>query len=268
MNNNCYKFEKIIYNDPIFENTIDATYIIHLEGNGRLEHILNQLEKYHLTRVVYIVYNKGYKKCKKTESIINSARDLVDSYITIFNHAQNLNNILILEDDFIFSDDLLNHVDNVNSFLNKKKDTLFNYYLGVLPFLILPYDGYNYYIRLSAGTHSVIYSKKSREYTLGIDQKTIIDWDQYTAVNYINRYVYYKPLCYQLFPDTENSSQWGIEYNINFICKRLHMFYKILGLDIKAEPGYSIMYIFAKNLHKIIILLIILLIRYIKLLDY
>jgi len=260
MNNNCYKFEKIIYNDPIFENTIDTTYIIHLEGNGRLEHIKNQLKKYHLTKTVYIVFNKGYKKCKKT-NINNSARDLVHSYITIFNHSKNADNILILEDDFIFSDDLLKHVDNVNDFLYKKNNKTFYYYLGVLPFLIFPYDYYHYYIRISAGTHAVIYSRKAREHILTLDTKNIKDWDQFTSVSFITRYTYYKPLCYQLFPNTENSDQWGAEFNLNFICKKLHNFYKVIGLDTKVEPGYSIMYFFAKNFFNIIIFILVFLLR-------
>jgi hypothetical protein len=157
-----YRYEKHQYTDGLFDNPIiSATYIIHLEGNGRLEHIKNQLKKYHLTKTVYIVFNKGYKKCNK--NINNSARDLVDAYITIFNHSKNADNILILEDDFIFSDDLLKHVDNVNDFLYKQSNKTFYYYLGVLPFLIFPYDYYHYYIRISAGTHAVIYSRKTRE---------------------------------------------------------------------------------------------------------
>jgi hypothetical protein len=30
----CYKFQEINYTDPIFKE-VQATYIIHLEGNGR-----------------------------------------------------------------------------------------------------------------------------------------------------------------------------------------------------------------------------------------
>ena len=57
MDNNCYHLEEYTYNNAIFKN-VDATYIIHLEGNGRLELILQQLQKYHTTRTVYILFNK------------------------------------------------------------------------------------------------------------------------------------------------------------------------------------------------------------------
>ena len=34
-----YKFQKIKFNYGILNNSVDATYIIHLEGNGRYDHI-------------------------------------------------------------------------------------------------------------------------------------------------------------------------------------------------------------------------------------
>ena len=56
MNNKCYKLKKYIYKNPIFQNTVDATYIINLENNGRLDHIMNQLSEYHPTKIVYICF--------------------------------------------------------------------------------------------------------------------------------------------------------------------------------------------------------------------
>ena len=78
MNNNCYQYEKIVYNDGIFKN-IDATYIITLEKGGRESNIKNQLKKYHPSNIVYILYNKGYKNCEKDSYINNTALDIIDS---------------------------------------------------------------------------------------------------------------------------------------------------------------------------------------------
>ena len=61
----CYKFKKNIYNDGLFNSSVDATYVLNLEGNGRLSSVEEQLSIYHPTNVVYIVSDKGYKKCKK-----------------------------------------------------------------------------------------------------------------------------------------------------------------------------------------------------------
>jgi len=40
LNNKCYIFEKIIFNDGLLNDNIDATYILHLENNGRINEIL------------------------------------------------------------------------------------------------------------------------------------------------------------------------------------------------------------------------------------
>ena len=49
-------------------------------------------------------------------------------------------------------------------------------------------------------SHSIIYSKKMREYTLKYSIEEIGDWDGYlnSWVNLYIKYMYYKPLCYQL----------------------------------------------------------------------
>jgi outer membrane lipoprotein-sorting protein len=58
---NCYTFVEYNFNEGLFDKTIDATYIIHLENNGRFESVIKQLEEYKPTKKVYILYNKGYK---------------------------------------------------------------------------------------------------------------------------------------------------------------------------------------------------------------
>jgi hypothetical protein len=69
-NSKCYTFKSIKFNDGIFNKTVDATYVIHLKGNGRYENIINQLNEYRPTNEVYILLNDGYKKCDKTKNII------------------------------------------------------------------------------------------------------------------------------------------------------------------------------------------------------
>ena len=61
----CYKFEKIENVTSLLDDCVDATYIIHLEGNGRLEHIYKQLEIFKPTQIIYIVHNKGFTNCEK-----------------------------------------------------------------------------------------------------------------------------------------------------------------------------------------------------------
>ena len=258
-----YKFKKISFNDGILNESVDATYIIHLENNGRYNRIQEQLEEYHPTNNVYILFNKGYKNSIKKSFINNPSLDLVDAFLEIFKHAKkkNYNNILILEDDFIFSKKIkdLEHINNINNIIKKLDDTDFMYLLGCIPYLQLPYD-FNNYIVLSTGMHAVIYSKENRIRTLNKNQISIKDWDIFNNQN-INRIMYHIPLCYQLFPETENSKVWGKENSklVHYASKIIQKIFKLFNLDKSVEPGTSILYLSTRSLSITILLLLLLL---------
>jgi hypothetical protein len=263
----CYTFKKMKYNTGLLHDAVDATYIIHLEGNGRYDDIMNQLKTYHPTKEVYIVFNKGYKKCQKDEHIKLPAHDLVDAFLQVFKHAKNQNydNILILEDDFIFTEKIkkTSTQQDICTFLNKHKNKDYQYFLGCLPLLQLPctLDSKHFINICSVGTHAVIYTKKNRERLLKVNQKDITDWDYY-SFTHSRRYVYCEPLCYQLFTDTENSKNWHKGNSIFHIfalpTKKILNLFK---LDTQVEPGYTIFYIFSK-LFSFIMLILILFIVY------
>jgi hypothetical protein len=243
----CYQYEEYHFNKPLLN--VDATYIIHLVGNGRYESIIDQLHKYPISKKVYIVLNQGYKKCQKDSSITKPPLDLIDAFLEIFKHAENKENILILEDDFMFDDKILDqyHQNNINKFIEKNSKSDFLYYIGALPYLLFPYDFYNYKNIASSGGHSVIYSKKIRKRIL-LSKKgpsDIHDWDVYLNLQ-PNRYIYYIPLCYQLFPDTENSNHWG-DYNVvlYYLGLTAKFIIKLLDLD-KSIWAYSILYFVSK----------------------
>lgn len=82
----CYRFEQYKYTDGLLNDSVDATYILHLEDNGRLESIKKQLNQCHPTNIVYIVFDKGYKKCKN-----NLKR--ITSYLILSNHIVKYSNI-------------------------------------------------------------------------------------------------------------------------------------------------------------------------------
>jgi hypothetical protein len=248
----CYHFEERRYNDGLFNDSIDATYIIHLKGNGRLSDINQQLEIYHPTNIVYILFNKGYKKCKK-EGVDTPAKDLTDAFLTIFKDAKQkkYNNILILEDDFMFSPKVKEsiHIKNINHFLNKHKNSDIQYLLGTLPGIRMPYiyDTNHSMIFISAGTHSVVYTHSNREKILLEKKEDMLntDWDSYSSSNNVC-YGYHIPLCYQLFPDTENKKTWGSQNIFTRILGIMAEYiFNCLNLDKKVEPGYSYSYTFS-----------------------
>jgi hypothetical protein len=264
----CYNFEKLSYDSGLLDARVDVTYIIHLENNNRYDNILKQLEKYKPTKTIYILLNKGFSKCNKPE-ITSSPADLTDSYLQIFKHAKNQNfgNILILEDDFIFSNKIKEkeHIANINNFLEKKSGDNFIYFLGAIPWLLVPYDSYNYRCMLSTGTHCVIYSKSHRDDFLeNFNKKMLVtDWDVNYHINFTSRFIYYKPLCYQLFEDTENSkaSRFQNKYvsfaSDVFMYFNYNIIFRILGINKNPEPGYSILYFYSKFIFYIGLILLI-----------
>jgi hypothetical protein len=252
----CYRLEQLDYHNGILD--LDATYIIHLEGNGREKHILNQLDEYHPTNVVYILYNKGFKHCDKSKDIKDSRLDLIDSILTIFEDAvkKNYNNILVLEDDFIFSEKIKNKTiqENILEFVKRKQNEKLMYMLGCLPFFQKPYDNYNNILLYGIGTHACIYSRKFMESVLNVDFIPYKDWDYYTH-SLETRYVYHEPLCYQLFPETENQENWFSFFGLKYL---LLLIIKLSELNKKTEPGYTIFYNISKLIYVFFILFLIL----------
>jgi len=277
-NTKCYTFKKIIYTEGFLDYSLDATYIIHLKNNGRLQDIYEQLKIYQPTKIVYIVFNEGFKNCKKQNYITDTAEDLVDVNIQIFKHAKNINynNILILEDDFFFSEKIKSsfHQHNINTFIKSNDNNPLIYYLGCIPSLLLPYDYYNYKVISACVTHAVIYNAQIREIILIKDQSNIKDWDAelYLYINNKYKYTYYIPLCYQLFTETDNSKTWGKSiplqsYFSSYNLIAMHIF-NFLGMNKHAEPGYSIFYFCSKITIYLLILIIILIFMKIYNLKY
>jgi hypothetical protein len=264
-NTKCYTIEKKTYQKGIFDESVDATYIIHLKDNGRYPHISEQLQNFQPTKKVYIVLNEGFKNCNKKLIEQISYQDLTDAFLQCFTHADDkgYNNILILEDDFIFSEELKkdkSHIYNINQFLLKQpKNESFIYYLGCNPILIRPatscFSHYRSY--KSCSTHAIIYSKAARSTPLNLDLK---HWDTIVEAGIPNRYLYCKPLCYQTYPDTENKQTWSEKDNI-FIGYLKNQVIQCLNLDKQPEPGFTILYLIAKILN-ILVLLVILAIIY------
>ena len=250
----CYRFEKIEFDGHSALLDIDATYIIHLENNGRLDSVKAQLNKFRPTKDVFILHNKGYKNCKKEEYIDKPPLDLIDAFWHIFKDAQqkNYNNILILEDDFMFSERIKDKTvqQNIMDFINNTNYDVYS--LGLLPFLQSAYNKTTNICLLGGGMHSVIYSRSCIDKVLQDDKRSIKDWDLYIATKF-TKYVYDEPLCYQLFPETENQKYWENDIGVRTQKYAINK----LKLDTHAEPGYSIMYTISRGLYGLCIIVIV-----------
>jgi hypothetical protein len=251
----CYVFKHYAYPTGIFDASIDATYILYMYGSNRIANILEQLETYHPTKKVYLLMNKGYKQCKKELTANSSKYDLIDATIHVLNHAQTngYGNVLVLEDDFIFSPDITTpmHVQNVNHFLLEHKNRDFIYQLGGMPFLSIP-RGNSTYLSIGAATHANVYSRSAaatliKDYnenkiTTQIDMHIILQ-----SLYKFNTYSYYKPLCYQVFTNTDNKNEWVSPGPFKTIQMWfINFFLWLFGIDTRPEPGTSIIYALSK----------------------
>ena len=276
INFHCYNFEHHKYNEGLLDSFIDATYILTLVGSNRINNINKQLEYLIPTKNIFIVYNKGYKKCEKVLHKQISVYDIIDANANAFEHSlqNNFNNILILEDDFIFSERLKdkNIINDIKTFFYNNQNKVFFYTLGVYPLLFYP--NINLYNNTYRGifcvlAHANIYNKKSRIEILKNVNNNIkninVHWDVYLTMNYIN-YFYKHPLIYQTFPETENKKYWLSENKYFFFENLLNYIQdkriKYLKLDIQPEPGFDIMNNFYFILNYFIWLFIIIIIIY------
>jgi hypothetical protein len=255
INSHCYHFELLEFQNGIFDHFIDATYILTMVGSDeRRKNIEKQLSLIIPTKKVYIVHNEGYKKGNKKLKKYIPPYDITDCNLHTISHSlqNNYDQILILEDDFIYSDKVKdsNIIHEIKSFLDEKKDNTLYYNLGTIPLLfypnINPYSVYKNTVRgfFCMSAHANIYPKKIR-----IDMMNKVDsiygyWDTLLTTNYEN-YFCKCPVFYQTYPQTDNQMNW-VSTNSKIINDFSFYFIKnmmiVLGLDKKPEPGMTIVY--------------------------
>ena len=269
INSYCYRFDYIRFDNGLLDNIIDAVYVILLENSDRTENVYKQINQLKLSKNTYIQINKGYRNCEKKLMKQQSNYDLLDSNYNIWLHANenNYNNILILEDDFIFDNRIINKsvLKDLNNFINNYEFDIYS--LGNIPILLSPFLLTKHPKMLNGGTsHSIILPKNTRN--ILIDKyKNDINWlknsrghiDYIYTTNNFNYHIYYKPLCYQKFTKTENMNNWDQDLNFIFkiINKLIIIIIPLLKLDKQPQPGFDIVYIFSYTLSISLYLLII-----------
>jgi predicted nucleic acid-binding protein len=240
----CYNFVLKEYNSGIFDEFIDATYILTMEKSlERHKNIENQLKKVIPTKKIFIVYNKGFKNCDKGKNIDVSTKDIIHSNLEVYKHANKnkYNNILTLEDDFIFQEIIKEkkHIKRLNKFLKAHDNKSLLLYLGGVKYILFPYTNYFNINYISCGAESIISTRKYRDYILKNKKKIYKkgDWDIYNNIK-LNKYSYYKTLITQTFPNTENRNNWWNPMGINYV---IFTIIKLLKLDKQSQPGYNIL---------------------------
>lgn len=267
----CYTYKEFYYDNGLFDNSIDITYIITMEDSvERHQHILNELKKHKPTKKVVIVYNKGFKKCLKRDKCgkINiSYADLMHAVMHIFDISKNKDNILILEDDFIFNTNTReNDINSINNFLIKNNPIIYS--LGSVHWLCSLFNFIHKRLYIKGASHAMIYSKKGR-YLLKQQFESCKDVnkdiDLLTCFQK-NTYGYYKNIYAQTFEETENRKNWSknIKYfDLKIFVKCLIYIHKIFGLENKHNIHNKIdnLNCFLFSLHFLIVLILVYLLK-------
>ena len=262
----CYYYQTIHFEESSLD--IDAVYVLTMENSDRLEKLKKELYFHKPGKVVMIQVNKGFRNCSKrlckdsTEDIDVSYMDISHAYLNAFKNAVNnqYKNVLILEDDAIFSKEYYN-ADNlkiINEFIPKldAKQSLFA--LGLVPWISL-YNSNGIRKSVTAsGIHATIFPISVMKKIIS-DCTNIRDMDMYVNLN-CTRYFSHNPLVSQTFPQTENSNNWGNDYGFLGVVIRtiLGMFFWLMGLDKTAEPGTTYIYTLNKIMYDILIPILIL----------
>jgi hypothetical protein len=262
MNKHCYDFKLREYDKiGLFDDFVDMTYIItskdSIERNAKVE---IELQKQIPTKKIYFVYNSTFKTCNKVLPDQTPAYDIKDANQNIMQHSleNGFNNILILENDFFYSDRFLDNseriVIEIRDFFtsNAKTDKAFAFNLGPTVLLLYPnifpttLHSNIYKSIISFSNQAVIYNHKMQQEIIG-EKKNILtrffrdvdkNMDFYINMNF-DVYFYKYPLIHQLLSETENQNQWS-DYSIfNIIIK---FFIDLLNINKSMEPGFTYIY--------------------------
>jgi len=226
-NEKAYYIKHLIYNKGIFDKSIDATYIMTMEySHDRHKNIQKQLESVITTKNVFIVYNKGYKKydkCIFNVKIKKTYTDLTYTNLYIFSLTKNLNRILVLEDDFIFTENIKDIAiqNKIEQFIINKNINIYS--LGCVCLIINPFTLLNEHVKcyMKGGVHAMIYSKKARVKIFNIIKNNIKSHNGLENVcDIIGVYTYHESLCNQPWEETLNKKEWSnffFDFGINLV---------------------------------------------------
>ena len=248
----CYYYKTLHFKSGIFDDIIDCTFILTLENSDRDP--IKKIKEIPTSKTVIIQYNKGYKNCKKKLPEEKTYCDLSDAYYRVFSFANNNNmkNILVLEDDFIFDKKIKskNVLRDIKNLYSNKPVNIFQ--LGTVGYVLdldsIFYKKYNCFKLFYCGlAHAVIYSQEFRNIYMESYQKLnkCKHFDTYLNKFYVNNiYTYRTPLAYQILPKTDNSDTWKEVYG-SFLDNFVQFFIKHFNLDKNTKEWkklYAILY--------------------------
>jgi hypothetical protein len=252
----CIKsVDNIQIENSIFDDVCDWTYVILCcyDTYEREKNVFEQLELLRPTRNISLVYNKGYRHCY-TEKVSEDLFE-ISKYIYKDMIDKNYNRVLILEDDFLLKKPIpVEDVQSIVNFIEEVDPELYS--LGSHSFFNPSYI-FRKHVKLigyMATSHAYMINQELCKKVLNLNQRgrspseDIVNYD-YHIDNILSisneKYKYYKPLVYQLFPATENQKNWGGKGKFSKLLNKIVVSLQIyfLKIDRQLEPGWTILYI-------------------------
>lgn len=265
--NKCSTYDYIQFENGILDNIVDAVYVMLLKNSSRTNNVYKQIYDLQLSKNNFIQINEKYTDCEIDLCEQKSYYHMYYNLVNIFKHSikKKFKNILVLEDDFIFDEEIKNKnvINDLENFINN--NTFDIYGLGNPPMLIYPNINLKHIRYKFIGlAHSIIFSKDSR-------LKIIDDYKKNKCMNTINgkikyhdiyfnylfdkKYTYYKPLCFQPLTETENQLTWINKPELWFKINKL--FFSLIEIDKKPKLGLQRMYIMFYIINLIVYIIII-----------
>tara|TARA_Y100000389_G_scaffold191408_1_gene217574 strand:+ start:7783 stop:8565 length:783 start_codon:yes stop_codon:yes gene_type:complete len=200
---NCYSYENIAESqNPLFKN-VDLTIVLTMKDKDRFKKdplLLN------LSKKTIFQINKGYKACKKPDTIKRTTEDVTHAYYTAFEYSKNYGNVIILEDDAEVLNYNPTHYKKIDGYIGSNDFTTIS--MGSLGFFTKK-DEMFYETHPMAHTQAQIISKKTRDNVqkLMLNKKFIghVDAVYFSEQNVL---VYHEPLIVQVLSETENFKNW------------------------------------------------------------
>ena len=258
----CYYYEYIKLPSGSLDPSIDHLYVLTMHESPRIPVIKDQVKKAGIVSNVTIQYNYGYKNCHKELKQNKPNYDMMHALQKLFRHAlsKGYKRIMILEDDCQFDERVRDPevIDDLNSFFIQKDPQVYNFASGfgiVNPLDVLLHNKHQLVLYMYLA-HCVVYNQDYIQYAAHNEFKTHSPDDEFNIA--LSKYVYHKPLAYQILGETENFKYggWGI---ISYLHK--YVIFPIFPLNRSVQPAFDNVKLFSDYLSVILFLFIILKIK-------
>jgi hypothetical protein len=259
----CYNIQEWHSTSTPLLSIVKNAYILTMRDSKRLKSEQAQYLK-NICATTFVQINNGFKNCRKSKHITNTALDLTDAYRNVFMACKHiLEPVLVLEDDALLFETDREHFERVDAFLADHEFDVYS--LGSFG-MFAPFD-FSYhkkFVNSVSYSQAVVWPQKTRDRFLEImdaNPESIIHIDGHFLSNLKFKYSYHIPLIVQVFPETLNKETWCSRCKGEKVEKMAFDVWNrfLLMVDLDERPhGWKSLYIINHNFLRILASIVIL----------